>query len=90
MIKYISQLLICSSLVFSQQAEKVDFLELNAEVEIDTINFKANGDLKVKFKALQNIDSVYLDAVNMNVTPAENSPYKIVSKDNKICKSSNF
>jgi len=33
-------------LIYSQQRENVDFLELNAEIEIDTLDFKVNGSVQ--------------------------------------------
>jgi aminopeptidase N len=77
-------LLLSSMLSFGQQTEKLDVLEINASIKIDTLDFKVNGHVQVKFKVLQNIDSIYLDGVNMTITPTENSPYKIVEKDNKV------
>ena len=90
MNKLLLGILLYSSICFGQQTDKVDFLKLDAEIEIDTTEFKINGTLQVEFKALQNIDSIYLDAVNMNITPSANSPYKIVEKDDKIWITSNF
>lgn len=78
------------SFCFSQQREKVDFLEMNAEVEIDTVHFKVNGRVQIKFKALQNTDSVYLDAVDMKIKASDTSPYKIVEENNKVWITSNF
>ncbi|SDG93533.1 M1 family metallopeptidase [Psychroflexus sediminis] len=75
---------------FGQQTEKVDFLEMNARVEIDTVNFKVNGQVQVTFKALQNTDSVYLDAVDMKVKASEGSPFKIVEENDELWITSNF
>ncbi len=74
----------------SQQTDKVDFLEINGNVEIDTLHFSIKGQVQVKFKTLKSIDSVYLDGVNMSIKPSENSPYKIVEENNKIWITSNF
>jgi aminopeptidase N len=48
------------------------------------------GKVQIKFKAIQNMDSVFLDAVNMIIKPVENSPYKIVEDKDKIWITSNF
>ena len=90
MNKIILGILLFTSLCFGQQTEKVDFLQLDAEIKIDTTAFTIEGHLQVEFKALQNIDSVYLDAVNMSITPSANSPYKIVENNDKIWITSNF
>lgn len=90
MIRILLFLIFSINCCFSQQTKKVDFLEMNAQVEIDTLNYTVNGKVQIKFKALQNIDSVYLDAVNMSITPIENSPYKIVEDNNKVWITSNF
>ncbi|WP_019039641.1 M1 family metallopeptidase [Psychroflexus tropicus] len=90
MIRIICAVLLYSSLCFSQQTDEVDFLELNAEVEIDTLNRQVKGSVQVRFNALQNIDSVYLDAVDMSIEPLKDSPYKIVEKEDKVWITSNF
>ncbi|MBZ9787516.1 M1 family metallopeptidase [Psychroflexus sp. CAK57W] len=90
MLKTIFFTLFSAGLCFGQQTEKVDFLEMNAAVEIDTVNFEVNGTVQIKFKALQNTDSVYLDAVNMKIKASEGSPFKIVKKNDKIWITSNF
>jgi len=83
MIKIIVFLLLTSSLLFGQQTEKVDFLELNATVTIDTLNFEIKGQVEVSFKTLIDADSVYLDAVDMRITPSESNTLKIVNTDDK-------
>ena len=90
MIKIIVFLLLSSTLLFGQQTEKVDFLELNATVTIDTINFEIKGQVEVSFKTLKDVDSVYLDAVDMRIKPSESNTLKIVNTDNKIWMTSNF
>jgi len=90
MIKIIVFLLLTSSLLFGQQTEKVDFLELNATVTIDTLNFEIKGQVEVSFKTLIDADSVYLDAVDMRITPSESNTLKIVNTDDKIWMTSNF
>jgi aminopeptidase N len=90
MIKIIVFLLLSSTLLFGQQTEKVDFLELNATVTIDTINFEIKGQVEVSFKTLKDVDSVYLDAVDMRITPSESNTLKIVNTDDKIWMTSNF
>lgn len=78
------------SLCFGQQSEKVDFLEMNASIELDTISLTVKGEVEVKFRTLQNIDSVFLDAVDVKIIPSETNPYKIVSLKNKLWITSNF
>jgi len=90
MIKIIVFLLLTSSLLFGQQTEKVDFLELNATVTIDTLDFKIKGQVEVRFKILKDIDSVYLDAVDMRIKPSESNTLKIVTTDDKVWMTSNF
>ena len=90
MVKVIVFLLLTPSLLFGQQTEKVDFLELNATVTIDTINFEIKGQVEVSFRTLKDVDSVYLDAVDMRITPSESNTLKIVNTDDKIWMTSNF
>jgi aminopeptidase N len=90
MMKVLLVIVISAHICWGQQTEKVDFLEMNASVEMDTLDYAAKGHIEITFKTLQNIDSVYLDGVNMKIEPKENSPYKIVEDNNKIWITSNF
>ena len=90
MIKIIAFLLLTSSVLFGQQTEKVDFLELNATVTVDTLNFKIKGQVVISFRTLKDTDSVYLDAVDMRIKPSESNTLKIVTTDDKIWMTSNF
>jgi aminopeptidase N len=83
-------LLLYSAIGFSQQTDKVDFLKMEAEVEVDTLEFKIEGNVQVKFRALQNIDSVFLDGVNMKIKTSETNPFKIVQEKDKVWITSNF
>ncbi|NEV93675.1 M1 family metallopeptidase [Psychroflexus sp. YR1-1] len=90
MLKSLFFILFSAGLCFGQQTEKVDFLEINARVEMDTVHFKVNGQVQVSFKALQDTDSVYLDAVNMTVKASQGSSFKITVEHDKLWITSNF
>ncbi|MFD0931307.1 M1 family metallopeptidase [Psychroflexus salinarum] len=75
---------------YGQQTEKVDFLDMDASVEIDTVNFKVKGKVLIRFKTLKDIDSIYLDGVDMKIKTSETNPLKIVEENDKIWITSNF
>ena len=58
--------LLSFGVVYSQQADVVDFKSIHADLNFETLN-TVSGVVSVRFKILKNIDSVYLDAVNMDV-----------------------
>ena len=49
----------------AQQTEFVDFKRLHASLSFDVDSTMVSGDVELQFKILKDIDSVFLDAVNM-------------------------
>jgi aminopeptidase N len=69
---------------FAQQTPLVDFISINAEVYPNNLDKTVRGNVFVKFKTLQQTDSVFLDAKNMHISNASNSNITVSASDNKI------
>ena len=71
---------------YSQQIEKVDFIDVNATVQPIFAEKKVKATASYTFKILKKCDSIYLDASNIYLlnTKNFNSQIKIVSKNKKI------
>ena len=65
-MKYIL-LFFFSFLSFAQQIEKVDFKKLNAAVYPDAINKSIQGSCTFEFVVKKNIDTIKIDAKNMQI-----------------------
>ncbi|MCF7560092.1 M1 family metallopeptidase [Sabulilitoribacter multivorans] len=66
-MKYlVSLFFFCFALLgFSQQTEYVDFKRINASVNFDVSQSKVYGKFECTFEILKDVDSIYLDAVDM-------------------------
>ena len=71
---------------YSQQIEKVDFIDVKATVQPMFAEKKVKATASYTFKILKKCDSIYLDAPNIYLlnTKNFNSQIKIVSKTKKI------
>ena len=71
---------------YSQQIEKVDFIDVKATVQPIFAEKKVKATASYTFKILKKCDSIYLDAPNIYLlnTKNFNSQIKIVSKNKKI------
>ncbi|WP_116039845.1 M1 family metallopeptidase [Seonamhaeicola aphaedonensis] len=54
-----------SFLGFCQQTEYVDFKRIQADIGFDVYQNKVYGEIECTFEIIKNVDSVYLDAINM-------------------------
>ncbi|NNK52937.1 MAG: M1 family metallopeptidase [Flavobacteriaceae bacterium] len=52
----------------AQQTDVVDFLEIRANLTVIPFQKSIEGGIHLKFRTLKDVDSVYLDAVNMEKT----------------------
>lgn len=66
-----------SSLIFSQQLEKVDFKILNAVIEPNAINKTVSGNVVYEFEVLSKTKEVYVDAVNMEFSEVKINGKKV-------------
>lgn len=69
--------------LFSQQSEIVDFIQADAVIEPDFQNKSISGKVTYTFKILKDVDSVFLDAHQVNIT-AESKSIQIKTSENKI------
>ena len=71
---------------YSQQTEKVDFININATVQPIFTEKKVKATATYTFKILKNCDSIYLDAPNIILLSTKNfnSEIKVISKNKKI------
>ncbi len=67
----------------AQQLDKVDFLELNAALEIFPEKELVKGNVEVNFKILKVTDSIYLDAKNMQTELQKSTSFDAVLKATK-------
>ena len=65
---YLILLLLSSVFLKAQQTEYVDFLEADLQLKVLPENKEVSGTVHYYFDILKSIDSIYLDAVNMNVS----------------------
>jgi len=68
----------------AQQIEKADFLKIDAVVTPIFEKNKVKGSIRVQFKALKDTDSIYLDAVNMEITNVALESIAVTSAKEKI------
>ncbi|WP_282135933.1 M1 family metallopeptidase [Seonamhaeicola maritimus] len=66
--------LLLSFFGFSQQTDYVDFKRIHADVGFDVSQNKVYGEFKCTFEILKNVDSVYLDAINMRFERVRMNP----------------
>ncbi|MBT0608517.1 M1 family metallopeptidase [Aequorivita echinoideorum] len=90
MNKFLIALFFSSFPVFSQQTDVVDFQKISAIVEPSFVEKKVEGSVKIDFKMLKNVDSVFLDAVNFELFKSNENGIKISESENKIWLVSNF
>jgi aminopeptidase N len=66
LMKYvISFIFICFSVtLIAQQSEFVDFINADAQININAIECSVSGQVEYNFKVLKEVDSIYLDAKN--------------------------
>lgn len=69
---------------FAQRQEKVDFIHADVAISIDPVERKVHGAVTYTFKVLEHIDSVFLDARNMQFTSVRLNRKKVgFSNDGK-------
>ena len=84
-VPFFSFVCLClSSLGYAQQDSLVDFLKIDAAIEPFTTKQKFFGSVKVKFKTLQAVDSIYLDAQHMTIKGQAMEGVPAKAQENKI------
>src|SRR5690554_7353880 len=70
--------------VFAQQTETVDFLKIEASVGPDGIEQKIEGRFVATFKILSKTDSIFMDAVNIQLEDVVTKAFKIDADEKKV------
>ena len=80
--------LLFSILTFSQQTKSVDFLKCEASLLVQTRNkILVNGNVFYQFKVLKEVDTIYINAVNMDFSNLKiNDKQVAFSSDSKFLK----
>lgn len=68
----------------AQQLETVDYKNIGATIGFDSEAKKVTAKYYVQFEMLQSVDSVYLDAVNIQITGREKRSFNVTSSNDKI------
>lgn len=78
--------LLCASFVYAQQTQTVNFTSIAADITIKPLEKMVRGRVEVSFTMLKDADTVYLDAVNMDVFETMNArlDIEVTSVDNKV------
>lgn len=63
-----SFLLLAAGAVYSQQYKNADFKSVHADLEFEVPAKKVMGHVKYEFEVLTNVDTIYIDAQNMQFT----------------------
>ena len=77
-------LVVISGSNLAQQTGVVDFTKIKAVIEPNYENKSIVGNISVSFKVFKNTDSIYLDAVNMQITDVALEGTSVSSGENKI------
>lgn len=68
----------------AQQTEIVDFLRIEASIGTDAADKKIEGRFTTTFKVLKKTDSIFMDAVNIEITESETKNFQIDSDEKKL------
>ncbi|WP_313114721.1 M1 family metallopeptidase [Aequorivita sediminis] len=74
----------------AQQTDVVDFLKIDALIEADAVTKKVSGKLTARFKVLKATDSIFMDAVNIQINEVVTEEFKIASNEKKVWFVGNF
>ncbi|MCG2431283.1 M1 family metallopeptidase [Aequorivita xiaoshiensis] len=74
----------------AQQTDIVDFLKIDALIEADAVTKKVSGKLTTTFKILKETDSIFMDAVNIQINEVVTKEFKITSTEKNVWFVGNF
>jgi len=63
--------LLCPFFVFSQQIAKVDFKSIHANIDLNAVQKTISGQVSYEFEVLSNIDTIRIDAKNMDFSEVQ-------------------
>ena len=75
-------LFLTSLILSAQQQEKVDFIQGKVDIKIDPKGETITGSVTYKLKVLQNVDTVFLDAQNINLIEVKLNNKKVKTTNN--------
>ncbi|AVI51609.1 aminopeptidase [Pukyongia salina] len=81
---------IVTSVGHAQQTEVVDFKKIDASITFEPDTKKVIGDLYVEFHVIKASDSLYLDAIGMEITKISSKGVQVGSTRDKIWIHGNF
>ena len=90
MKKFLIAFLFSSLTAFAQQTDAVDFLRIEASIGGDIVEKKIEGRLLATFEVLKDTDSIYMDAVNIQINDIQTKNFKISSDVKKLWFIGNF
>ncbi len=90
MNKFLFALFFSSVTAFAQQTNVVDFLKIEASIGGDIVEKKIEGRLLATFEVLKDTDSIYMDAVNIQINDIQTKNFKISSDVKKLWFIGNF
>lgn len=90
MNKFLIVLFFSSFTVFAQQTDVVDFLKVEALIRPDVVEKKIAGRFMATFEVLKQTDSIFMDAVNIQIDEVETKNFKINSDEKKVWFVGNF
>lgn len=70
--------------IFAQQTDVVDFLRIEALIGPDAVEKKIEGRFVSTFEILKDTDSIFMDAVNIQINEVETKNFKITSEEKKV------
>ena len=75
--------LLIVSFSFAQQTDKVDFTSCHLMIDLNSIEKTVNGGGVYEFEVLKNIDTIRIDAVNMEFENVSINHKNVKFKNNK-------
>lgn len=90
MNKFLIAIFFSSFTVFAQQTDVVDFLKIEALIGPNSVEEKIAGRFVATFKVLVNTDSIFMDAVNINIDEIKSKEFKIAADEKKVWFVGNF
>ena len=90
MKKFLIAFLFSGFSVFAQQTDVVDFLKIEASINPTSAEKKIAGRFIATFEVLKKTDSIFMDAINIQINEIETKNFKISSDEKKVWFVGNF
>lgn len=76
--------------LIAQQSDVVDFLKIEASIGTDAVERKIEGRFAATFRVLKETDSIFMDAVKIQINEVISKNFKITSDEKKLWFVGNF